>query len=180
MTVSITINGPDGPLDVDVPSVGGEPVVIPLVSALIERSDGTIFLQKRAKPGESAFGRWELPGGRWTAGESAATVVRREVNEETGMTVVSVFGSHEISGDLGRFELLAPDLVITGHGGAFPLHVTVLRVETHGSPRPLEGETSDPTWMSRREVAALLARNRNAFVPIVAVILDAVFAEEES
>ena len=180
MTVRITINGPDGPLDVDVPSVGGEPVVIPLVSALIERSDGTIFLQKRAKPGESAFGRWELPGGRWTAGESAATVVRREVNEETGMTVVSVFGSHGISSDLGRFELLAPHLVVTGHDGAFPLHVTVLRVETHGLPRPVEDETSNPTWMSRREIAVLLAKNRNEFVPIVAVILDAILANEQT
>lgn len=180
MTVSITIDGPDGPFDVDVPSVGGEPVVIPLVSALIERSDGTIFLQKRAKPGESVFGRWELPGGRWTAGESAETVVRREVNDETGMTVVSVSGSREIESDLGRFELLVPHLVVTGHGGAFPLHVTVLRVETHGSPRPLEDETSDPTWMARHEVAALLANSRNAFVPIAAVILEMVLAAEES
>ncbi len=179
MTVRITINSDDGPRKVVVPSVGGEPVVIPLVRALIQRGDGAILLQKRAKPGEPVFGKWELPGGRWTAGETAETVIRREVTEETGLTITRVDGVIARSDALGTHEVLSPVVVVTGAEGHFPLHATVVRVYVTGVPRPLSGETSDPTWMSPEAVRALLEDDRAACVPNCAAILDALVAAGE-
>ena len=44
-----------------------------------------ILLQRRDKPGEVVRGRWEVPGGRWRAGERPDVAVAREVEEETGV-----------------------------------------------------------------------------------------------
>ncbi len=175
----ISINTDEGPLEVDVPSVGGEPVVIPIVSALIQRADGAVLLQKRAKPGEPVFGKWELPGGRWTAGETAEAVIRREVEEETGLVVERVDGAARSSDELGTFELLSPIAVMTAADGHFPVHATVLRVQAAGHPRALVGETSDPTWFSRETLRGLLRNDPTAFVPICAAILDALMASGE-
>ena len=61
-------------IDLPVPESGGEPVVVPNVAALVlgEPDLSTVLLQRRDKPGEVVRGRWEVPGGRWRAGESAA------------------------------------------------------------------------------------------------------------
>ncbi|MFE5320456.1 NUDIX hydrolase [Paenibacillus sp. NPDC056579] len=62
--------------------------------AFIERDGkggGTeIVIQKRVKPGEPV--RWELPGGRIEPFESLTAALRREVMEETGLTVVTIEG----------------------------------------------------------------------------------------
>jgi ADP-ribose pyrophosphatase YjhB (NUDIX family) len=175
----MSITSADGAHEVDVPSVGGEPVVIPIVSALIQRPDGAALLQKRAKPGEPVFGRWELPGGRWTAGQTAETVIRREVLEETGLETVRVDGVTTVSDALGTFETLSPLVVLTAADGRFPVHATVVRVHATGQPRPLIGETSDPTWMSAETLRDLLENSREGFVPISAAILDDLLASGE-
>jgi 8-oxo-dGTP diphosphatase len=54
------------------------------VGALVIR-DGRVLLIKRGNPpGE---GTWTVPGGRVQLGESLAEAARREVREETGVTV---------------------------------------------------------------------------------------------
>ncbi|WP_028552594.1 NUDIX domain-containing protein [Paenibacillus sp. UNC451MF] len=61
--------------------------------AIIERNQGTgteIVIQIRNKPGEPQ--RWELPGGRIEPYESLIRALRREVKEETGLTVVEIEG----------------------------------------------------------------------------------------
>lgn len=175
----MSITSDDGVYEVDVPSVGGEPVVIPVVSALIQRADGAVLLQKRAKPGEPVFGRWELPGGRWTAGETAETVIRREVLEETGLKTERIDGVTTVSDTCGTFETLYPLVVLTAADGRFPVHVTVVRVHATGQPRPLIGETSDPSWMSAETLREMLENGRETFVPIGAAILDALLASGE-
>lgn len=61
--------------------------------AIIQRErEGTteIVIQIRNKPGEPR--RWELPGGRIEKFESLTEALRREVMEETGLTVVEIEG----------------------------------------------------------------------------------------
>jgi 8-oxo-dGTP pyrophosphatase MutT (NUDIX family) len=57
--------------------------VRPSVSAVIFDRRRRLLLQQR-----SDGGQWGLPGGSVEVGESLATAVVREVNEETGLTVV--------------------------------------------------------------------------------------------
>ena len=64
---------------------------MPSVAALIRDSSGAILLQQKSD------GSWSLPAGAIEPGESPCEALKREVLEETGMTidhsqVVGVFG----------------------------------------------------------------------------------------
>ena len=48
--------------------------------------DDSVLLIKRDKP--PAFGQWSVPGGRLESGESLVDACRREVLEETGLSIV--------------------------------------------------------------------------------------------
>ena len=55
------------------------------VSAVVFNTSGCILLIKRNKA--PALGLWSIPGGRHEAGESLQEACRREVFEETGLSV---------------------------------------------------------------------------------------------
>jgi ADP-ribose pyrophosphatase YjhB (NUDIX family) len=65
------------------------------VSAVIFR-DGKVLLVRRAKSPGNGF--WSLPGGRVEFGESLATALAREVDEETGLKIdiVGLAGWREV------------------------------------------------------------------------------------
>jgi 8-oxo-dGTP diphosphatase len=82
------------------------------VSAAIFR-DGNVLLVRRA--GAPAKGLWTLPGGRVEVGETLVEAVRREVLEETGLTidVIDLAGYREsilpdAVGDRGRHFVILP------------------------------------------------------------------------
>lgn len=60
-----------------------------------------LLIAQRAKPAELA-GQWELPGGKVADGESEAEALRRELNEELGITVTvgSRLGQDVVVGNL--------------------------------------------------------------------------------
>jgi ADP-ribose pyrophosphatase YjhB (NUDIX family) len=70
--------------------VGSRPLLCPCVRVVLERPDGMILLHARA----DFAGMWGLPGGHVEIGESAENAARREVLEETGLTLgaLQVFG----------------------------------------------------------------------------------------
>jgi 8-oxo-dGTP diphosphatase len=55
------------------------------VGAVCHNSDGRLLLVQRAN--EPGRGRWSIPGGRVEPGEDDDTALRREMAEETGLTV---------------------------------------------------------------------------------------------
>lgn len=59
---------------------------IHVVAGLLERQ-GRIFLTRRP-PGAHLAGKWELPGGKLAAGETALAGLTRELREEIGIDVV--------------------------------------------------------------------------------------------
>jgi 8-oxo-dGTP diphosphatase len=75
------------------------------VSAVIVR-DGEFLAVRRARP--PMQGRFTLPGGGVEAGESLAEAVRREVREETGLTIEAgaLAGYREVitQDDAGRVQ----------------------------------------------------------------------------
>jgi 8-oxo-dGTP diphosphatase len=62
---------------------GVQPLLV--VAAVIR--DGSRVLACRRAPGRDAAGRWEFPGGKVEAGESAPDALRREIREELGIRI---------------------------------------------------------------------------------------------
>lgn len=94
---------------------------------------GRLLLVRRAHP--PAAGRWSLPGGRVTAGESLEQAVRRELAEETGL-------SGRVEGLCGVAERMTE-----GH------HYVILDywVGVDGAPRP-GSDAAEVAWVDRSEL----------------------------
>lgn len=112
------------------------------VLALIER-DGTLLMECR-----SDCGRWSLIGGAVDPGESLADALRREVYEETGLTVTaySLFGTFS---DPSRIAAYPDGNVVRVIGLAYLVTVAdtdALRVS---------GESTALRWVPRDGLAAL-------------------------
>lgn len=56
------------------------------VYALIKKADSALFIKKARGP---HTGKWDLPGGGFEFGESPEETLKREIKEETGLTVSS-------------------------------------------------------------------------------------------
>ena len=67
------------------PSIGPDSVLH--VAAGVVRNSGGAILLSRRQPGRHQAGKWEFPGGKVEAGESAPEALARELREELGIVV---------------------------------------------------------------------------------------------
>ena len=63
--------------------IGNTKIIVPGVRALIFNHEGALLLEK-----QTIFGSWALPHGCIDVGESAMDALKREVKEETGLSVL--------------------------------------------------------------------------------------------
>lgn len=66
--------------------IGHDCVILPGSAVIIPDSSGRILMQQRKYP----HGKWALPGGLMELGESAEETARREIMEETGLSLGSL------------------------------------------------------------------------------------------
>ena len=159
---------------VDVPVSAGENVMVPVVRAIVRNvaDNEQIILQRRDEPNESVAGKFEIPGGRWQAGEAPDDAIAREVEEETGLSVVAVHGiEHEQIDDRRAIAVIRPLAVAAGVDGAFPAAHVIVVVDAEGEPRPEPGETADVRWWNVDDVRAALDANADGFIPSTRVAL---------
>jgi ADP-ribose pyrophosphatase YjhB (NUDIX family) len=153
---------------ISVPQSGGENVMVPVIRGVVRSVDdpSLILLQRRGNPSESVHGLFELPGGRWRAGESPVDALSREVLEETGVIVTDVRGIDLDSLDVHRtIASVKPLVVVAGVDQAFPAIHVVLTADGEGVPRDTPGETSDVRWWTIESVRNEMGKNRGGFVP---------------
>jgi ADP-ribose pyrophosphatase YjhB (NUDIX family) len=107
--------------------IGNTKVIIPGVRALIFNGRGEVLLQK-----QTVFGSWSLPHGCVDVGESVLDALKREVKEETALSVIEAvpFGLYT-----------DPSYSVTYPNGDQVQTFTVAFVVRHwsGEPRP-DGE----------------------------------------
>jgi 8-oxo-dGTP diphosphatase len=99
--------------------------------------DGAILLIRRGQP--PSQGRWSVPGGRVEWGERLTDALRREVEEETGLTV-------EVGDLAGLVERHYPDF----HYVILDYYVTV----TGGELRP-GGDVTGARWVPMADLGGL-------------------------
>lgn len=65
--------------------------VVPTVNAVIRNSEGAVLMGKRGdKPGKPCPNVWDTPGGRIEDNETTEEALRREIQEETGLTITGM------------------------------------------------------------------------------------------
>lgn len=113
---------------------------------------GRLLLAQRARPPVLA-GLWELPGGKVEAGETAAAALRRELDEELGITVT-------VGARIDPPVALPGGLTLIAH------RVTLVA----GRPRPREHRQL--SWVDAGALAqvALVPADR-AWIPALTVML---------
>lgn len=166
-------------VEMPIPSMEGQGIVIPNVAAVVYTEDRTqLLLQRRDKPNEVVRGRLEVPGGRWGAGESAEEAVRREVFEETGVSVIELLtGSRKYDFPAGlAVEASSPSAVVAGLTGAYPALLVAFECIGAGVPRPVPGETAAPSWWEIAAVRDHLENDPDDFVWQAAAVLREVLA----
>jgi 8-oxo-dGTP diphosphatase len=68
---------------------GADRAVVEVAVGVLVRSDGAFLLTSRPA-GKAYAGYWEFPGGKLEAGESVEQALRRELQEEIGITIAAV------------------------------------------------------------------------------------------
>jgi ADP-ribose pyrophosphatase YjhB (NUDIX family) len=130
------------------------------VSAAIFR-DGKVLVVRRAR--KPAFGLYTMPGGVVEAGESLIDAIKREVREETGMTIEPVALA-------GHREVIARD-----DKGAVERHFVILCFAARwlGGEPTLNDELDDARWLAPTALAGLQTTEGLAdIVSAAAVLLD--------
>lgn len=81
------MRGPVLIADADLPREGGhERKVVEVAVGVLVRADGRFLLTSRP-PGKVYEGYWEFPGGKLEQGENVEQALRRELQEEIGITI---------------------------------------------------------------------------------------------
>jgi 8-oxo-dGTP pyrophosphatase MutT (NUDIX family) len=176
MTYPVWVN--ESWVEVPIPEMSGEPLVVPNVAAIVLSETGDeILLQKRDKPGEPVRGKYEIPGGRWGAGEAPEVALAREVKEETGLDLTEpVAGSGRVViGPNRSCGYVRPIAAVAGLEGTYPsLHV-VMECVASGEPVALPGETADPRWWPIEDLKRLLHEAPERFVDQTRTMLTVYF-----
>lgn len=127
---------------------------IPCTGAIIEREvEGKrcVLVQTRQKAGGgSTNGKLEIAGGKLREYEDIFQSLRREVMEETGLTVTIIRGENgkvldESSGT--AFQSFEPFCVTQNLSGAYSILLLTFLCEAEGEPVTETNETTDIRWM---------------------------------
>lgn len=122
---------------------GREYPVRPLVGAgVVVLRPGAVLLVRRGRP--PAMGEWSIPGGAQELGETAEAAARRELREETGLSV-------------GALRLVAHvDSIHADPDGRVRFHYTILDFAARwagGEPAPA-GDVTEAAWAAFDDLPA--------------------------
>ncbi|MCS7460435.1 NUDIX hydrolase [Paenibacillus doosanensis] len=140
--------------------------------ALIERTtEGTtqLVIQLRNKTGEPAL--WELPGGRIEPFESLTAALRREVMEETGLTVVEIEGERtriDTRGINPQFEVecIQPFAAYQTIQGPIDSVGFYFRCKAEGELLEAGDETLQAQWIDRERLERMFHENPLQFANV--------------
>jgi len=127
--------------------IGHMRILLPGCIAIIRNPVGHILMQQRTHP----YGKWGLPGGLMELEESPEETTRREVLEETGLTLgkLTLFGAY--SG--------AQYLCVAQNGDEFQVVTMVYTTDEYtGTPAVMDDESLGFGWFAPDALPDNIAR----------------------
>ena len=128
--------------------VGHRRLILAGASCVVRRADGALLVQQRVYPA----GRWCFPGGLMELGESVEETARREVFEETAITV-------------GRLKLIgvysgADHLCRAANGDEwYVVNTAFAALDWTGEPKVNDAESVRLAWMLPEDMPETLVRS---------------------
>lgn len=135
----------------------------PCAGAIIEKIIGGekhILLQTRQKKGGGyTNGKLEIPAGKIREYEDVFATIRREVREETGLTVTKIYGD-ELSTvtHIGNVKTISfePFCITQNLSGAYSIILNTFVCEAEGEPLSSTDETQNIGWVNISEVRQII------------------------
>lgn len=158
-----------------------ESFVLPNVYGLVRNSAGDVLIQRRWKPQSDpdTLGRWELPGGKWRAGESARDCLRRELREECGLEISAVDGSFAGHTHLDQqVETSTPLLLVQMLVGPYTSVLAIYAGFSDGQPASRGDGARDARFVATAELRHDLTDDASAFTALSYAALTELVARD--
>ena len=143
-----------------------EKFAIPCVAAIIEKivnNEKYILIQTRQKEdGAETNGMLELPAGKIREYGNIFEALRREVREETGLTITKILGEdRQISNLIGSNEVISytPYCVTQNLSGAYSIILNTFLCEAEGELLTETNESQNIHWMKIEELKKIFKNN---------------------
>lgn len=145
----------------------------PGVGGIIEKTaDGVhyILMQDRVKEdAKSEMGLLEIPAGKVREFENIFDCLRREIWEETGLTVTSIEGEESaVITECNGYKVIhyQPFACSQNLQGTYPIMVQTFLCKAEGELLPETNETKNIRWISLQELSQLLQDKKEIFYPM--------------
>ena len=150
-----------------------EQFAIPGVAALILREtedDASILFQERWKEDAPAEkGMLEIPAGKVRAFESVYAALRREIMEETGLSITEILGENRTPPyGHGQYKVLSftPYACSQNLGGDYPIMVFTFVCKASGNLLYASDESRNHRWIPIEELRKMLHDHPRQFYPM--------------
>lgn len=142
----------------------------PAVGAIIEKDINGfrhILIQKRRK-NISEDGLIEIPAGKIREFENIFDALRREVREETGLTITNIIGENHQTIETKSYSTISfsPFCITQNLSGGYSLILFTFICSGEGKLYDKSNESSDIKWIPTNELKLLLDTNPEKFFPM--------------
>ena len=145
----------------------------PAVGAIIEKKENGqkyILIQTRQKKDAGIEnGMLEIPAGKIREYENIFETLRREVKEETGLTITEIMGEQDIiEDDVTGYKVITfvPFCSTQNLSGGYSIVLQTFICKAKGIPLANTNETNNIHWISIDELKDLYINNRTSFYPL--------------
>ena len=144
----------------------------PAAGGIIEKEvDGEVFIlmQERYKGNVQENGWLEIPAGKIREFENIYDCLRREIFEETGLTVTYIQGEEEaVITEHKGYKVLnyAPFSCSQNVDGEYPIMVQVFICRASGKELDESNESRNIRWVSIKDLKDMLRDNEDSFYPM--------------
>ena len=143
-----------------------EKFAVPCVAAIIEKiinNEKYILIQTRQKEdGAETNGMLEFPAGKIREYENIFVALRREVKEETGLTITKILGEDkQISNLIKGNEVISysPYCITQNLSGAYFIILNTFLCEVEGELLTETNESQNIHWINIEEIRRFLKNN---------------------